>query len=162
MESEAKSIPGLYEPHDGRAFKLDKEEWTDDYLNELRVQVISNFSHERLQHLQDVIRHLRPVPEPARQLSSGSEPRRNVTYAEQKRRDQENGSYIGPKVATGAVIGAAAGVAIVAVASVATAGVADAAAASAASITAAKVAGAAAAGGAIGGAVTYVISNKEH
>ena len=148
MESAAGSLVDLYEPHDGRPFIQDKSEWNDDYMNELRVQVISNFSHERIRHLQDVIRHLRPVSEPVHRpssASSGSEPKHRVTYEEQKRRDQESGSYIGAKVATGAVVGAAAGAAIAAVASVTTAG----------------IAGAAAAGAFVGGTAVYVVVNKE-
>jgi hypothetical protein len=59
MEKAASSL-SLYEPHDGREFKMDKKDWNDDYMNELMVEVISNFSHERVQHLQEVVRYLRP------------------------------------------------------------------------------------------------------
>lgn len=150
METAAKSLTDLYEPHDGRELKLDKNEWNDDYMNDLLVQAISNFSHERVQHLQDVVRYLRPVPEPARHTSASSqpeyhEPKHKVTYEEQKRRDQESGAYIGAKVATGAVVGAAAGAGIAVVASVTTMG----------------VVGAAAAGAVIGGTAVYVVTNKE-
>lgn len=147
METAASSLSGLYEPHDGREFKLDTADWTDDYMNDLMVQVISNFSHERVQHLQDVIRYLRPAPEPVHRPAPSSqpeyhEPKGKVTYEEQKRRDQENGAYIGAKIAAGAVVGAAAGATIAAVASV----------------TAAGVAGAAAVGAVAGGAAVYVIT----
>lgn len=152
MEATAKSLSDLYEPHDGREFKLDKSEWNDDYMNDLQVQVISNFSRKRVQHLQDVVRYLRPMPEPAHRPASSSsrpeyhEPQHKVTYEEQKRRDQESGAYIGAKVATGAVVGAAAGAGIAIVASVTTMG----------------VVGAAAAGAVIGGTTVYVVTNKEH
>lgn len=151
MESAAKSLVDLYESHDSREFKLDKSEWNDDYMDNLLVQVISNFSRERVQHLQDVVRYLRPVPEPAHRPAASSsqpeyhEPKHKVTYAEQKRRDQESGAYIGAKVATGAIVGAAAGAGIAAIASVTTIG----------------VAGAAAAGAVIGGAAVYVATSKE-
>ena len=152
MEAAAKSLPGLYEPHDGREFKLDKSEWNDDYMNDMQVQVISNFSHERVQHLQDVVRYLRPAPEPTHRPSTASsrseyhEPQHKVSYEEQKRRDQESGAYIGTKIAAGAVVGAAAGATIATVASVTTIG----------------IVGAAAVGAVAGGAAVYVITNKEH
>lgn len=169
MEAAAKNLPGLYEPHDGRDFKLDKSEWNDDYMNDMQVQVISNFSHERVQHLQDVVRYLRPAPEPARHPSAASsrseyhEPQHKVSYEEQKRRDQESGAYIGTKIATGAVVGSAVGSAAGSVAGVAIAAVAGVE-------TIGGIAGAAAVGAALvgagavlaGGAIVYVITNKEH
>ncbi len=57
----AANVPGLYDEHDGREFILDRTAWDDDYMDELMVQVVGNFSHERLDHLQEVIRYLRPV-----------------------------------------------------------------------------------------------------
>ena len=152
MEAAAKSLPGLYEPHDGREFKLDKNEWNDDYMNDIQVQVISNFSHERVQHLQDVVRCLRPAPASTHHPSSVPsqpeyhEPQYKVSYEEQKRRDQQSGAYIGPKIAAGAVVGAAAGATIATIASV----------------TAIGVVGAAVAGAVAGGTAVYVITNKEH
>lgn len=149
MEAAAKSLVDLYEPHDGREFKLNKSEWNDDYMNDLQVQVISNFSRERVQHLQDVVHYLRPAPEPVHHpVATPSqpeyhEPKHKVTYKEQKRRDQESGAYIGAKVATGAIVGAAAGAGIAVAASVVGA------------------AGVAAAGAVIGGAAVYVVTSKE-
>jgi len=147
MELAASSLSGLYEPHDGRELKLDKADWNDDYMNDLMVQSISNFSRERVQHLQDVIRYLRPAPEPVHRPTPYSQPehherKHKVSYEEQKRRDQENGSYIGAKIAAGAVVGAAAGATVAAVASV----------------TAAGVAGAAAVGAVAGGAAAFVLT----
>lgn len=61
MEREAKRrLNNLYEKHDGRTFNNDKNSWNDDYMNQLMVQVISNFSHERVEHLKEVVRTLRP------------------------------------------------------------------------------------------------------
>lgn len=112
MERAASSVEGLYEPHDGREFKEDKEAWDDDYMNELMVQVVSNFSHERVDHLKEVVRHLRPVrnePKSGRPSGGGTSGRGETPYQEQKRRDQENGTFLGPKIAVGAVVGAVAG-----------------------------------------------------
>jgi hypothetical protein len=154
MESAASTLPGLYEPHDGRELKSDVGAWNDDYMNDLMVQVISNFSRERVQHLQDVIRYLRPLPEPTRRTEHTSDtssrsaehkPQSTVSYEEQKRRDQQNGTYLGAKIATGAVVGAAAGAAIAGLASVTTAG----------------IAGAATIGAFAGGIAVYAYNSKE-
>lgn len=61
----AGNMPGLYDKHDDRAFVLDKNIWDDAYMNQLMTQVVGNFSHDRLEHLKQVVRYLRPVPESA-------------------------------------------------------------------------------------------------
>lgn len=61
MERLAADVQGLYDKHDGRKFREDRTVWDDDYMNELMVQVVNNFSHERLAHLQEVVRYLRPI-----------------------------------------------------------------------------------------------------
>ena len=53
-----KELPEIYVDHDGRELKMDKKDWTDDYLNLLLVQVVGNFSHERVNHLKNVIRYV--------------------------------------------------------------------------------------------------------
>lgn len=60
MEEAASSLQGLYEAHDGRDFQ-DKNTWDDNYMNKLMVQVVNNFSHERVEHLKQVVNHLRPA-----------------------------------------------------------------------------------------------------
>lgn len=60
MEKKANSLQDLYEAHDGRDFQ-DKKTWDDNYMNKLMVQVVNNFSHERVEHLKEVVHHLRPV-----------------------------------------------------------------------------------------------------
>lgn len=61
MEKLASSVEGLYDKHNGRPFIENPEEWDDDYMDTLMVQVIGNFSHERVEHLKKVVRKLRPV-----------------------------------------------------------------------------------------------------
>lgn len=62
MESVANSsIKDLYDKHDGDKFITDKSKWDDDYMNKLMVQIVNNFSHERINHLKDVVRYLRPI-----------------------------------------------------------------------------------------------------
>ncbi|MDR1320698.1 MAG: hypothetical protein LBK56_04640 [Gracilibacteraceae bacterium] len=117
------AVSGLYDQHDGRELKSDKSEWNDDYMDKLMVQVVGNFSPERLDHLKEVVRYLRPV-DPARANTAppdgkppggkrsgldtpGEEPGRS--YQEQKRYDQRHGSYRGAKIGVGAAAGAIAG-----------------------------------------------------
>ncbi|TMV47033.1 hypothetical protein FE783_24260 [Paenibacillus mesophilus] len=73
MEHCARTMEGLYDEHDGRELEDDKTAWNDDYMNKLMVQVVGNFSHERIGRLKEIVRHLRPVAShtPARP-SSGS------------------------------------------------------------------------------------------
>lgn len=122
MEKEAASIKGLYDEHDGRAFNNNKETWNDEYMNRLMVQAVRNFSHERIKHLKDVVRYLRPVKENIKTTQSSSnikyssnknennlKNKQKISYQEQKRRDQRNGSYRGVKIGVGVVVGATVG-----------------------------------------------------
>ena len=59
MEKAASSMKDLYQNHDGRKFETDKNLWNDEYMNTLMVQVISNFSRERIKHLKDVVSYLK-------------------------------------------------------------------------------------------------------
>ena len=133
MSSLAQNISGLYDTHNGRGINEDKTTWDDDYMNTLRVDVIYNFSKERLDHLKKVVRHLRPFPVQPQQSASASrpkprqmpptaatQPRRN-NYQEQKHQDKKSGritSYRSAKIATGAVAGGVVGGAVAGVASV--------------------------------------------
>lgn len=138
MEKEAVSMDGLYDKHDGREFKLDPSTWDEDYMHELMAQVIGNFSPERIKHLKEVVRYLRPVEED--KLSKSKQNQNNtktLSYQEQKRKDQLEGNYRGAKIAAGAVVGAAVGGTV----------------AYAAGVT---VAGGVAAGAIIGGAAVYI------
>jgi hypothetical protein len=120
MSRLATKVPGLYDAHDGRSFVEDSSAWNDDYMNKLMVQVVGNFSHERLDHLKEVVRYLRPVPErvqtrphtPGYDTSSAtgtSEQRKcSVDYRTQKAEDERNGRIV--KVVGGTAIGAVIGV----------------------------------------------------
>lgn len=61
MEYAARDMAGLYDTHDGRELNYDKTAWNDSYMNKLMVQIVGNFSHERVAHLKEVVRYLRPV-----------------------------------------------------------------------------------------------------
>lgn len=151
MERVAASMVGLYDEHDGKPFIEDKSQWNDDYMDKVMVKVLSNFSHERIEHLKEVVRYLKPVPQKTTSGAkhSGSTERKSThsrgtssSYQEQKHRDQQNGDYLGSKFATG--LGIVAG------------GVAGGVVASVAGVT---VIGGAAAGAVIGGVAASVITN---
>lgn len=114
MENAVASVKGLYDIHDGKEFEVNKENWDDDYMDKQMVQVVSNFSHERIEHIKDVVRYLRPVDKitPSHNETRNSNSKNiktTISYKEQKRRDQESGRYLGAKIATGAVAGAVVG-----------------------------------------------------
>jgi hypothetical protein len=144
MDEVASSVEGLYEPFDGRPLETDESNWNDDYMSKQMVQVVSNFSHERINHLKSVIRYLRPVTKFVNgnesKASNNPEVKRNMSYEEQKRQDQISGRYRGAKIATGAVAGAVVGGVI-------------------ASATGVTVVGGAIAGAVVGGVAVAVITN---
>ena len=135
-ERYASQMIDLYDEYDGDPFETDESKWNDDYMNEQMVKVVWNFSHERINHLKNVVRKLRPVKKNAgfanvnnfRTKVEGNVHRINdklekethsnkLSYQDQKRIDQENGDYKGAKVAVGAGVGACAGALIAGVTS---------------------------------------------
>lgn len=44
----------LYDKHDGESFSLNKSDWNKTYMNNQLVDLMSNFSRERLNHLKAV------------------------------------------------------------------------------------------------------------
>lgn len=61
MEKETALMKDLYEPHDGGDLEESSENWTVEYMNEQMADVVLNFSRERMEHLQKVVRFLYPV-----------------------------------------------------------------------------------------------------
>lgn len=149
MEKIAVAMDGLYDVHDGRELNIDKSMWDNAYMDKLMVQVVSNFSRERMSHLKKVVRYLNPVTDTTKKTPampventhpSGNSSAPKSSYREQKARDQKNGSYLGAKIAMGAVSGAVVGAIV-------------------ASIAGVTVVGGAMAGGAIGGAAVTIVVN---
>lgn len=107
MEKAAASMRGLYDPHDGREFELDRQKWDDSYMNKQMARVVLNFSHERIGHLKDVVHKLRPA---ARAAQPGSTADRGTHqgYKGQERQDGQEWRYH-TKIAAGAAAGAAVG-----------------------------------------------------
>lgn len=120
MNRLAAGVPGLFDPHDGRVLESNKSLWNDDYMNKLMVQVVGNFSHERLNHLKEVVRELRPISKPYQTPPPNeSAPRCDVprkSYQEQKRQDRREGRIIHKKVVVGGIAGGVGTGAVVAVA----------------------------------------------
>ena len=120
MNELAQKVSGLLDAHDGREFENNKASWNDDYMNKLMVQVVGNFSEERIAHLKEVVRHLRPTTHrsSAAASGSGSTPAVRQSYREQKQQDERDNRVINDrhvKIATGVVAGGIAGGAVVAV-----------------------------------------------
>lgn len=121
MNNATRELSGLYDEHDGRELKFDKNAWNDTYLDELMVQIVGNFSHERVQHLKDVVKLLYPVENQLHIVNiSGKDTlelktrhiqtnTHSTNYQKQKYHDQQNGSYRGAKIAGGAILGATGG-----------------------------------------------------
>ncbi|WP_281528562.1 hypothetical protein [Ruminococcus champanellensis] len=101
MDRMASSVPGLYVPYDNGSLKMNTAEWTEKYMNTLMVELVDNFSRERVAHLKKVIRYIYEQEEEQKQ---GEQP---LSYEERKKRSQVDGSYAGAVV--GAGIGATAG-----------------------------------------------------
>lgn len=122
MNAAISNVPDVYVPHNGKEFILDKSQWDEQYISRIMAQVIGNFSHERVDHLKDVVRYLRPAPsavsnEKVNRTSAETSVRRPKSeYQRQKERDQANGNFRPQKIAIGAGIGAAAGAALTAIA----------------------------------------------
>lgn len=122
MQKEASKLNGLYDKYDGRPFNENRETWNDSYMNKLMVQVVGNFSHERIEHLKKVVRYLRPVSKKVTEThSSNIKNNRNyipkkenkLSYKEQKRIDQKSGNYRPQMVIRGGIVGAATGAIVV-------------------------------------------------
>lgn len=53
-----KSMPDLYDQHDGEEFNNDLSSWNEDYMNEQMVAVVINFSKERIAFLGKIVKKL--------------------------------------------------------------------------------------------------------
>lgn len=59
MEAYATSVLGnIYDEHDGETLNYDVTGWNEDYLNEQMVEVVNNFSKERVGLLKGMVRHI--------------------------------------------------------------------------------------------------------
>ena len=115
MDGLASGVSGLYESHDGRDLDYDKSAWNDAYMDKLMVQVVNNFSRERIILLQEIVRHLHPVA--ARPQQTGTtRSHKTSPIDEQSGRNKSQPGF--KKTKMGAVAGGIIGGAIAKVASV--------------------------------------------
>lgn len=123
MESDSRAMPGLYDQHDGKELISDRSQWNEEYMNSQMVQVVNNFSHERLDHLKSVVRYLRPVTKKSTAAPHDSSRTRSAnrqpSFMEQMERDKAEGRIRDTVqgAAIGAVVGGVVGSAVAAVAS---------------------------------------------
>lgn len=61
MERFSQTLTGLYDEHDGRLLENDRAAWNTEYMNKMMVQIVGNFSSERIEHLQNIVQHLHPA-----------------------------------------------------------------------------------------------------
>jgi hypothetical protein len=61
MEKCAAPLKDLYVPYDGEELNQSPTEWNKDYMNLMLAKLLFNFSHERIEHLKKIIRHLYPT-----------------------------------------------------------------------------------------------------
>lgn len=83
MEKATRGVKGLWDEHDGgKEFITDKSKWNNDYMDKLMTKVVPNFSHERINHLKEVVRYLIPTDKNGKSWDDDSrnkkEPERNV------------------------------------------------------------------------------------
>ena len=112
MERLSANVPGLYDEHDGQAFITDSSDWNDGYMNKLMVQAIGNFSHERLNHLQEVVHYLRPAPKSVQAPIDRAS--HSTDYKTRKAEDDRSGDIV--RVVGGTAAGALIGGVVAAVA----------------------------------------------
>lgn len=161
MERIASQVCNIYDIHDGCELISSESIWDDNYMNEMMVDIVENFSRERVEHLKKVVRKLRPVSSTSPSAissthhSSGNSQQKyqhpqQRSYQEQKKHDQRSGSYREVKIAGGVVVGAVVGTVV-----------GSAVATPAAVIGAAPVIGAAV-GAVVGGVIAALATNGEH
>lgn len=150
MEKVASSMTGLYDKYDGKKFIEDKSQWNNDYMDKIMVNVLFNFSHERIEHIKDVVRYLRPVVKKVAPKTQNTDDFQNsnntskVSYQEEKHRCQQNGDYLYAKIGIGAAAAAVAGGVVATIARASVGG----------------IVGGIATGAVVGGVVTAVIISR--
>lgn len=162
MADEAKNIKGLYDPHDGTVFNNNCSEWNDDYMNDLLVDLVDNFSHERIEHTIEVINYLHPLKqeEPKSIQKNESAPKAQSGNAAQDRLTKDIDNKEGLSIVACTLIGAVAGGAVCGIgAAVGGLAFAGATAGSAASVAGWTATGAIA-GAAVGAGIGYTTNRR--
>lgn len=91
MEKATRGVKGLWDEHDGgKEFITDKSKWNNDYMDKVMVKVVSNFSHERINHLKEVVRYLIPTDKNGKSWDDDS---RNKKESERNVRENVPSKY---------------------------------------------------------------------
>lgn len=91
MEKATRGVKGLWDEHDGgKEFITDKSKWNNDYMAKLMTKVVPNFSHERINHLKEVVRYLIPTDKNGKSWDDDS---RNKKESERNVRENVPSKY---------------------------------------------------------------------
>lgn len=105
----------IYEEHDGETLKNDASAWTKDYMNEQLMQLVNNFSRERVALLKRICRNI--YADKAERIQS----ERVITKTNRKIPQKEIGIGLAVGGTAAAVVGLVTAHTVVTVAGVATA-----------------------------------------
>ena len=97
------NLEELYDEHDGEVFSNDLSAWTKDYLAEQMVNVVTNFSKERVEFLKNICKHL---------YSARAEKIENERRTENSQKIQVTRKQVGTGLAIAGVASAVVGIAI--------------------------------------------------
>lgn len=97
------NLEELYDEHDGEVFANDLSAWTKDYLAEQMVNVVTNFSKERVEFLKNICKHL---------YSARAEKIENERRTENSQKIQVTRKQVGTGLAIAGVASAVVGIAI--------------------------------------------------
>lgn len=119
MEERTRTMQGIYDTHDGRSLEMDSTAWNKEYMNKMMIQIVGNFSHERIDHLKKIVRHLYPIDSLKQPVAVATSQRNNATnnqeprfrtearpsYKQQKWIDTQNNRVRTTQVVASAVVG---------------------------------------------------------
>lgn len=111
MREVAKNVEGLFDDHDGTILIEDTEQWNERLLSKLMVQLVNNFSEERIGHLKKMVTFMEPEA-PAKKENTTQyvcNDEKLSDYQRKKKEDKVNGRYIAVGTGAGAGAGVLAG-----------------------------------------------------
>lgn len=95
MNTLASQIEGLYDDFDNRELRADESLWDSQYLDLLMVQLLRNFSRERIRHIKKIVKKIYPMEVPnskryrAKVVSTKGSSRKS--YPQQKKKPKKEG-----------------------------------------------------------------------
>jgi len=91
MNTLASQIEGLYDDFDNRELRADESLWDSEYLDLLMVQLLRNFSRERIRHIKKIVKKIYPMEVPNskryRDKVVSTKGSSRKSYQEQKNKD---------------------------------------------------------------------------